>query len=219
MPNTAKTAVLMLLLLLQGCTNALKVEGDFPIPLVKPTAHNIAVYYDDTFRTYTYTEESKDRGKWIIETGDAQIKLFNQVLSQLFGDLTVISALPEAEAPLAADLVIHPKIIEFQYSVPRETRFKVYEVWLKYNLSAYNSHGGLVADWILTGYGKTPTAFMLSDEKAMNAAAVVALRDLGANLSLTTLRVPEIRAWMENKSRILATVPASPASETVEPKP
>ena len=37
------------------------------------------------------------------------------------------------------------------------------------------------ADWTLSAYGKTPTAFMQSDIDAVNLAAVMALRDAGAN--------------------------------------
>ena len=52
------------------------------------------------------------------------------------------------------------------------------------------------ADWTLTAYGKTPTAFLQSDEEAVNLAAVVALRDAGANFATSFTRVPDIATWM-----------------------
>ena len=39
--------------------------------------------------------------------------------------------------------------------------------------------------WPITAYGKTPTAFLQSDEEAVNLAAVVALRDAGAHFITT----------------------------------
>ncbi len=200
-----KVVLLALLSTLWGCTNNLHVKGDLPTPLISPIPQSMGVFYDDEFRNYVYTEQSEDRGKWIIDNGDAQVQLFEQVIPKLFKHVEVITSLPTAELPAATDLVIHPKVTDFQYSVPRETRFKIFEVWIKYNLTVYDAQGRLVADWIATAYGKTPTAFMQSNEEAMNAAIIVALRDLGANLSIGALRVPEIKAWLDKR-------PAQPSS-------
>lgn len=196
--NVVKKVVLLALLsTLWGCTNSLQVKGDLPTPLISAIPQSLGVLYDDDFKNYVYTEQSKDRGKWIIDNGDAQVQLFQQVMPKLFRHVEEISALPSPQEPAATDLVIHPKVTDFQYSVPRETKFKIFEVWIKYNLTVYDAHGDLVADWIATAYGKTPTAFMQSNEDAMNAAVIVALRDLGANLSIGALRVPEIKAWLD----------------------
>jgi len=184
-----------------GCSNNLLVSGSFPSPLIDSDPHTLGVFYDNSFRHYTYTEASEERSKWTIEQGDAQRQLFNTVLGKLFSSSVELSQWPLTEGSELApsvDLVLQPKVSEFQYSTPRETKFKIYEVWIKYNLSAFDREGQLVADWLVTAYGKTPTAFMKSDEDAMNAAIIVALRDLGANLSLGTLRVPELKVWLEN---------------------
>ena len=61
------------------------------------------------------------------------------------------------------------------------------------------SDGELLADWYISAYGKTPSAFMQSETDAMNAAVVVALRDLGANLSINFKQVPELKSWLEHK--------------------
>ena len=57
----------------------------------------------------------------------------------------------------------------------------------------------LVWNWTMTSYGKTPTAFLRSDEAAVNLAAIVALRDAGANFATGFTRVPEVREWLERK--------------------
>ncbi|WP_439133975.1 hypothetical protein [Pseudomaricurvus sp.] len=201
MKPVTKVVLLTLLIALGGCTNSLKVTGQFPQPLIEPIPQTLGVLYDDDFKDYVYTEASEDRSKWIIDNGAAQVQLFNTILPKLFTHVEEISSLPTPQSPANTNMVFYPKLTDFQYSVPRETKFKVYEVWLKYNLSVYSPQGIMIADWIVTAYGKTPTAFMQSDEDAMNAAVIVALRDLGANLSLGTRRVPEIRAWVADHTR------------------
>ncbi len=195
------------IILLAGCTNELVVEADFPTPLIDPLPQTVGVFFDDEFRQYTHTEDTEDRSKWVISSGQAQMELFNQVLPQVFNQAHEINSLPTPEAPVDVDLVLHPQVNEFQYAVPRETKFKVFEVWIKYNLTAMDPEGNLIADWIITAYGKTPTAFMQSDEDAMDAAVEVALRDLGANLSIAMPNVPELKNWLDSH-------PASQASNT-----
>ena len=50
----------------------------------------------------------------------------------------------------------------------------------------------------MTAYGKTPTAFLQSDEAAVNLAAVMALRDAGANFVINFTRVPDVLQWMQS---------------------
>jgi hypothetical protein len=58
---------------------------------------------------------------------------------------------------------------------------KVYEIWMRYGFELVTVSGEPIADWTMTAYGKTPTAFLRSDEAAVNLAGVVALRDAGAH--------------------------------------
>ena len=116
-------------------------------------------------------------------------------------------AAPATQTPAIAlgefDLLLSPRVDDFQYAMPRETKINVYEIWIKYNMRVYNRDGQLIADWIMSAYGKTPTAFMKSREEAMNEAVVMALRDIGASLSLGFRRVPEIRAWLEQHKKAM----------------
>ena len=59
------------------------------------------------------------------------------------------------------------------------------------------AEGDYIADWVLTSYGKTPTESLRSAEAAINAAAVVALRDLASSFSLSFTQVPEVRDWLD----------------------
>jgi hypothetical protein len=51
----------------------------------------------------------------------------------------------------------------------------------------------------MTAYGKTPTAFLQSAEAAVNLAAVMTLRDAGANFAVNFSRVPDVQQWLQQK--------------------
>ncbi len=47
---------------------------------------------------------------------------------------------------------------------------------------------------------KTPYSYLLSRTKAIEEAAIVALRDAGAKLMLDFFRIPAINGWMQQRS-------------------
>lgn len=186
--------------LLSACTHTLIVDGRFPSPLVTDMPYTLGVHYPEEFTAYRYEEQSEDRAKWIIDMGEAQTDMFRMVLPGMFNEVKELDALPSgSQQSDAVDIVIKPSMEELQYTLPSETKIKVYEIWLKYNVQVFDPQGSLIADWILTAYGKTPSGFMQSDEAALNQAIVVALRDAGANLSLNFAKVPEVRAWLARR--------------------
>lgn len=200
--NSAVPILCLLSLALTACNSQLIVKGQFPSPLSSPMPLNAAAHYSPELLAHNYTESSDDRDKWTIQTGSAQQTFFDTLLPALFQQWAGQSPDPESESfqlP-GVDIVIKPNLSDFQYSLPRESRSKIFEVWMKYNMQLYQSDGQLLADWFVTAYGKTPSGFMQSDEDAMNEAIVVALRDLGANLTLNFARVPELRDWMERRN-------------------
>jgi len=194
---------LALLGLIHGCSNSLIATGSFPTPLVQPLNASASAFYSEELRSHHYIEEHKDRRKWEIATGNIQVQFFDTLLPSLFKQWQQAAIDPLADPTTLQHqfgdkhLVIRPALNDFQYSLPRETRSKVFEVWLKYNMQVYKSDGELLADWIVTAYGKTPSAFLKSDEAAMNAAIQVAFRDLGANLSINFSEIPELKQWLE----------------------
>lgn len=201
----AGVSLVITALILSGCSKALIVSGVFPKPLVHPMPLSASAFYSDDLRQHSYIEASKDRRKWTIQTGQAQYDFFETLLPALFESWQTIQQDPRgADGPAFhisddIDLVIRPELKDFQYSLPTESRSKVFEVWMKYNMQVFKNDGELLADWYISAYGKTPSAFMQSDTDAMNAAVVVALRDLGANLSINFKQVPELKSWLERK--------------------
>ena len=95
------------------------------------------------------------------------------------------------------DAILVPHVDELQYAIPLHTKINVFEVWMRYRYELYSPEGDILADWTMTCYGKTPTAFMQGAEAAVNLAAVMALRDAGANFAMSFTKVAEVGQWLE----------------------
>lgn len=192
-------SLLLAVLLLAACgVSNVVIEGSFPTPNIGKLPLTVAVYYDPALRDFAYMEYSETGSEeYNIESGASHIQLFNAVLPAMFDRVVVIESMDEAKTA-GIDAVFAPIIEEFQLALPNKTKLDVYEVWIKYNMRLLSSNGDYIADWVLTSYGKTPQESLRSAEASINAAAVVALRDLASSLSLSFSQVPEVQDWLDN---------------------
>lgn len=185
--------ILILLLMASGCGTHVTVKGDFPDPLSTPLPLKGGLVLDQEFQQHVYAD--RENRKLTFAIGAAQTAMLRSIGKGLFTQVHELDAVTD---PGGEDLILVPAVEEIQVAMPFETQLKVFEVWLKYNISVYDSQGQPVADWIMTAYGKTPSRFLSSDEEALNQAAIVALRDAGARLLVEFHRLPEIDAWLQN---------------------
>lgn len=192
-----KSALLLACLALASCgVNNVVIEGSFPTPNISKLPISVAVYYDQALKDFAYLEYSETgREEFNIESGRSHMQLFDAVVPAMFDRVVFVDSLEEAAAQ-GVDAVFAPAIEEFQLALPAKTKLDVYEVWIKYNMRLLTAEGDYIADWVLTSYGKTPTATFLSVEDAINEAAIVALRDLASSFSLSFTQVPEVRDWL-----------------------
>ncbi|WNZ57068.1 hypothetical protein ACJJIQ_23880 [Microbulbifer sp. ANSA003] len=188
---------------LGACSHTVQVDGNYPSPIGDQLPITVGFYLSEDFKSFTYKEDSEDREEWNISTGRAQKNLFETVLGSMFTDTVSLSSYPQ-EVPANVELVIVPEVRELQFTMPRETRVNIFEVWIKYNMTAFDPSGGQVANWVITAYGKTPTAFLQSQEQALTQAINIALRDAGANLYTGFGKVPELQAFLSGKRRSLS---------------
>jgi hypothetical protein len=177
-----------LILLLASCTKNFQVVADIPTPLIDPIALTAQLDYSDEFKAYKFVEKSDDRSLESVDFGIAQVSLFDSIFSSLF-DLSNTGT-------DGHDLKIEPQIMDFQYAEPKETKLELYEVWVKYRLKVSDSKNEELADWVVKGYGKTPTSMLSSHLKAFNIACNVALRDVGAQLAIGFRNQPSIKAYL-----------------------
>ncbi|MEH6518617.1 MAG: hypothetical protein V7742_18210 [Halioglobus sp.] len=199
------------LAMVSGCgPRQVIVEGNFPTPLMSPLPLTMGVWYDEEFSTHEFFDEAKGRAdsSWIVKTGQAQTQMWDIVLGGMFRELVHMKGAPsEGQLNQVVDAVLIPHVDELQYAIPAHTNVKVYEIWMRYRIDMVTTSGEPIGSWTMTSYGKTPTAFLQSDEAAVNLAAVVALRDAGANFISNFSRVPEVREWQERRSRPPSSTP------------
>jgi len=193
---------LFVALTLSGCTGAnVQMQGEIPTPLVNRLPLRVGLYLEPALVQYVFEEKIQDHGDWRVEVGPMQTKLFQQVASAMFLEAVPVDSLASPGANL--DAVLAPSIVEFQISIPSQTRSEFYEVWIKYMMRLYDTHGTLIAEWPLTAYGKANRGdfgFMEnSDTPAIRQATMTALRDAGAFLALRFASVPQVRAWLNSR--------------------
>ena len=189
------------------------VEGAFPTPLIDPVPVSVGILFTQEFREHELIDDATGRGEvsWRVSTGSAQVDFWSTLFPAFFQNVVFINSYEDLET-YDVDAVLIPEVSEVQYAIPLYTSVKVYEIWMRYQLSLVEPEQIMDADnktinlenmqafaeWPLTAYGKTPTAFMQSDVDAVNLAAVMALRDAGANFITSFARVPGVMDWIEN---------------------
>jgi hypothetical protein len=207
--------LLCLSLLGAGCASKqVVVEGNFPKPLLDPLPVTLGVIYPSAFAQHEFFDEAKGRAEsnWLVKTGEAQVEFWDILFSGMFEDVVHIRDWETVQSRGAdIDGVIIPAIAELQYTIPTHTNVKVYEIWMRYQFrlvdvsALHQQEDGVlsfnpeerVATWPITAYGKTPTAFLQTDEEAVNLAAVVALRDAGAHFVTTFGANPGVATWLD----------------------
>lgn len=195
--------VVLIALTVGGCTGAnVQMEGEIPTPLVNRLPLRVGLYLEPALVQYVFEEKIQDHGDWRVEVGPMQTKLFRQVASAMFLEAVPVDSVTAPGENL--DAVMAPSIVEFQISIPSQTRSEFYEVWIKYMMRLYDTHGALIAEWPLTAYGKANRGdfgFMeSSDSPAIRQATMTALRDAGAFLALRFSTVPEVRTWLNSRT-------------------
>jgi hypothetical protein len=196
-------ALCVAVLVLSACgTKEVVVQGNFPEPLMDKLPLRLGIWYGDDFRNHEFFDEAKSRSEseWLVKTGSAQVAMWDTLLPGMFAEVIAMRAAPAVdELNPIVDAVLIPHVDELQYAIPAHTSVKVYEIWMRYRYELVTSRGDPIAEWSMTAYGKTPTAFLQSDEAAVNLAAVVALRDAGANFATNFTRVPAVQDWLQEK--------------------
>ena len=196
-------AVPLLLALLTGCGPAkVVVEGEFPAPTMMKLPITLGVWYDQDFANHEFYEEAKSRteSSWLVKSGQAQVAMWDTLLNGMFARVVPMIGKPgPGQMNPSVDAVLIPEVAELQYAIPAHTNVKVYEIWMRYRFQLVTTGGKPIAEWTMPAYGKTPTAFLQSDQEAVNLAAVMALRDAGANFANSFARVPAVQAWLQQR--------------------
>ena len=193
--NTKRLLGLFFLtIFLAGCgASKVSVKADIPRPLISTLPLKTYVLYTDEFSNYQYTEKEQGRSLSSLTFGPAQRTLFERI----FSELVIVS--PTAK-DTGLDLIVEPEILDLQYTSPKETKLNLFEVWLRYRVKITDAENNILADWVIKGYGKTPSATLKTTGTAFNAATNVALRDVGAQLAIGFPKQPAIKTLLAQKA-------------------
>ena len=219
---------LCLTLLTAGCaTKQVDVEGNFPSPLLDPLPITLGVIYPSAFAKHEFFDEAKGRAEsdWLVKTGEAQVEFWDILFGGMFDEVVHIRDWETVQSRGSEiDAVLIPAIADLQYTIPTHTNVKIYEIWMRYEFRLVDvaaihqqEDGALsfnpderLAAWPITAYGKTPTAFLQTDEEAVNLAAVVALRDAGAHFVTSFGATPDVAVWLDGIARRQSSVAEAP---------
>ena len=180
-----------------GCSAEVVVESKFPTPLVEPLPVHMGVIYSKELHNYIYTEDLPEQSLWTIDLGDANLAMLQPLFSKMFTETREVSAVPTTPADGALDGVLEPNLKKFEFDVPTGERDKFVEVWMQYELTLYEPNGDKVVTWPVSGYGKAELG--RNREEAVQRAAIVAMREVGATISTKFADQPQISTWLGEK--------------------
>ena len=191
--------VMMLVFTAGGCSIAtldMQVESQVPEPVVNPIPIDLGIHYPEEFQNFIYTERTDDRKDWRIDNRAARLALFDGVLSSMFDSIERVDSQAIAKEDLSVDAVFEPHVLDMQLALPQETGMEFYEAWVKYEMKLYKPGGALIDQWQLTGYGKASPENVGGTEDGLNAAIDLALRDLGAKMTLGFTKNQGVVNWL-----------------------
>jgi len=187
-----------LLVFASGCSSAVVVGSSFPRPLVEPLPVHMGVIIGDELRDFIHIEDIPQQSTWTIDLGDANAAMLEPLFAAMFRETSTVDDVPVSPSQSdTLDAVLRPILEKFEFDVPMGERDQFVEVWMQYKLALYEPGGNLIAEWPVTGYGKHELDGRSED--AVQEAAIVAMREVGATISTRFATQPDVSAWLEEK--------------------
>ena len=197
--------------LLAGCSSSVFVESNFPTPLIEPLPVRMGVILDEELYNFVYVEDIPDQSTWTITLGDANVAMLEPLFETMFAETRPVTGMPVVGTDL--DGVLRPILEKFEFDVPIGERDEFVEVWMQYTLTLYEPDGELVAEWPVSGYGKSELE--RNREDAVQRAAIVAMREVGATISTKFAVQPQVSYWLGERQNETARSAEARAAETL----
>jgi len=185
---SAIVAVVLAALAITGCSNQVALrQPALPEPLLNQLPLKVAVRYSPEMSNYVHQEEVLGRQEWTINLGAANKIAFRQLFSSMFSEVVEVDADTDVEST-GADALIEASIEAFEFALPAQSRSDAYTIWIRYRLRFFDAEGTEIANWPIAAYGKAGSEGMFSADEALARAAVLAMRDAAAMISLRFAR-------------------------------
>lgn len=189
-------AVIALATLASGCTSQVVIGTDFPTPLVEALPVRMGVIFPEELYNFIHSEAIPQQSTWTIDLGDANVAMFQPLFASMFAETLDVSDVPVSPGEMGrVDGVLRPVLEKFEFDVPIGERDEFVEVWMQYRLTLYEPNGDIVTEWPVSGYGKAELDG--KREQAVQRAAIVAMREVGAAISTQFITQPDVYFWLE----------------------
>jgi hypothetical protein len=176
-----------------GCTTIVPVNKRFPSPVVEPLPVNVGVHYDKAFRSYKYRREG---GKWVVPIGPASVALFKRVFAAMFEQAVLVGNPPLSPAGSSDfDAVIEPEVKSYEFLTPVASGSDFYQVSIEYRMRLYDSDGEMIAEWPVTGQGRSHSKLWGADQ-SLAEATTIAMRDAAAAVIINFRHRPRVENWL-----------------------
>lgn len=190
------SSLALLAALVTGCASSVVVETDFPTPLVEPLPVRMGVIFPEELYNFIHSESIPQQSTWTIDLGDANIAMLEPLFNSMFAETLNVGDVPVGQAEMGrVDGVLRPVLEKFEFDVPIGERDEFVEVWMQYKLTLYKPTGEVVTEWPVSGYGKAELDG--KREAAVQRAAIVAMREVGAAISTQFAAQPDVNFWLE----------------------
>jgi len=201
----AVTVVAVCLIVSAGCNTNVTVEGSLPTPLVRKLPLKMGVYFPPAFRDFTHQEKIYEQGTWTVDMGTQNLEFFRSMFTAMFDQAVEIQVLhiPTGDevgagsvlVPEDLDGIIVPEIAKYGFLTPQISGLSFFSASIHYRISIYDKAGNLAVNWVVVGYGKSPTS-MFGDGEALKDATILAIRDGGARIAIGTYQHPAVLKWL-----------------------
>ena len=192
-----------LLAVLAACSGAqVQMNSSYPLPLVRPLPIEASLLADEAFAQYTYEESIEDLGNWSIAVGKDQRLMFEQTMRGLFERFSHVEEI--GPATKNSDLILRPRVADFEISIPEQTQTEFFEVRVVYEIEVMDNQGREVMVWKLSAYGRADTRnyrILGGSESgsALAAATRTALRDASALIARQFALQPKLQTWLAER--------------------
>lgn len=203
-------AVGITLTAVSACTTTAPVENNFPVPVMTSMPLTIGIQYGNEFRSFEYRDEIPGQQHWIVQMGEANVGLFDNVFGAMFSETVEI---PDDGTIEGGDLgvprrrldaIIRPEIETYEFAIPSDWGTKNFTVWITYRMNMYRPDGSLIASWPVRSYGESRHQWFNSDD-SLSEATTMAMRDAGAFLTLYFKDEPKVREWLREEADMQAS--------------
>jgi len=161
--------------------------GAYPEPLFQALPLKVGAYYGEDLRTFDTIQQYASHGKHLtkickIQTGKANIALFDYTLSKLFEKVTLIQHLSDGSDHCKdIDLIIEPTVHSYTYA---ESIAGGVNIHIIYAINFYLPEGGHINSWKISGKGHIPPPppwfFLTTETSDVIELTQMAMREVAA---------------------------------------